>query len=97
MKFFIGVILIALLSAIAEYWLPWWVIAVVCFVVSFVLRQRPGRSFLMGFVGIAIFWLDAAMMHDGANEHILSTRMAGLFHLPNYGMFICVTVLVGDW
>lgn len=95
MKFFLGLILIALLSAVGAYYLPWWVIAVVCFVVSLIMAQKPGRSFLMGFLGIAIFWLDAAMMHDAPNQHILSRKMAVLFHLPNYVLFVCVTVLIG--
>ena len=96
MRFFLGMVLIALLSAVGEYYLPWWVIAVVCFAVSLIVGLRPGRSFLMGFLGIAIFWADAALLHDVANQHILSTRMAALFHLPSSTMFICVTVLVGS-
>ena len=95
MRFIIAVILIIILSVVAEYYMPWWTIAVVCFIVSFFSGLRPGKSFLMGFVGIAVFWLVVALMHDIANEHILSTRMAALFHLPNYTLFICVTVLIG--
>ena|ERR1035437_1569135 len=95
MRFLLAVILIALLSAVAEYFLPWWTIAVVCFLVSLFIGGKPGKAFLMGFLGIAIFWLIAALMHDLSNEHILSTRMAALFHLPNYGLFIVVTVFVG--
>lgn len=95
MRFLLGMILIIILSAVAEYYLPWWTIAVVCFIVSLLSGQRPGRSFLMGFLGIATFWLGDAMLHDIANAHILSQKMAVLFHLPNYGLFIGVTVLIG--
>ncbi|MFI5196279.1 MAG: hypothetical protein ACHQD8_04250 [Chitinophagales bacterium] len=95
MRFIIAVILIVILSAVAEYYLPWWTIAVVCFIVSFFAGLRPRMSFLMGFLGIAIFWFGAAMMHDVVNAHILSQKMAVLFHLPNYGLFIGVTVLIG--
>jgi ABC-type antimicrobial peptide transport system permease subunit len=95
MKFLLSVILIAVFSAVAEYFLPWWTIAVVCFLVALFLRQSAGKSFLIGFCGVGVFWLAAAMLHDVANEHILSARMAALFHLPNYGLFILVTVFVG--
>lgn len=95
MKFLLSVISIALLSAAAEYFLPWWTIAVVSFSVSLLAAQKPSRAFLMGFCGIALFWLTAALLHDISNEHILSTRMAMLFKLPSYPMFICVTVIVG--
>jgi hypothetical protein len=80
---------------VAEFWLPWWSIAVVCFLVSFFAGLRGGKAFLAGFLGIALFWLVAALVHDVPNEHILSTRMAVLFKLPNYLLFILVTVVLG--
>jgi hypothetical protein len=95
MRFFVAIILIAILSAVAEYFLPWWTIAVVSFLVSLFAGFRPGRSFLLGFIGVGICWLVVALMHDIANQHILSTRMAALFHLPNYVLFIVVTVFLG--
>jgi hypothetical protein len=95
MRFIITVILIVLLSATAEYFFPWWTIAVVCFLVSVFVRQKPGKAFWMGFLGIAVFWLGAAMLHDISNAHILSRRMAALFHLPHYTLFVAVTVLIG--
>ena len=95
MRFFLSVLSIAILSAVAEYFLPWWTIAVVCFLVSLFVRQRPGRAFSMGFLGIALGWFVMAMLHDMANAHILSARMAALFHLPHYTLFVLVTVLIG--
>jgi len=95
MRFILAVILITVLSAIAEWFLPWWMIAVVAFVVSLFMALKPGKAFSAGFAGIGIFWLIASLMHDIPNEHILSTRMAALFHLPNYGLFIVITVFVG--
>jgi hypothetical protein len=95
MRFFSGVILIAILSAAAEFFLPWWTCALVCFLVALLIRQGAGRAFLMGFCGVGLLWLIAALLHDLANAHILSSRMALLFKLPNYGLFIVVTVFVG--
>jgi len=95
MKFFLTVLFIAILSAAGEHFFPWWVIGVVSFVVSLLAALRPGKAFLAGFLGVGIFWLIAALMQDVPNEHILSTRMAALFHLPNYGLFIAVTVFIG--
>ena len=95
MKVIAGIISIALLSAIAEQFLPWWMIAVIPFITGIVMHSNGKRSFLAGFVGIAIFWLVAALMKDLPNEHILSGRMASVFGLPNYGLFLCVVVLVG--
>jgi hypothetical protein len=95
MKFLVNVILIAILSALAAYVLPWWTVAIVAFFVSFMAKYRPSRSFLLGFCGVGLCWLVAALWHDIPNDHILSTRMAKLFHLPSYVLFMAVTVLLG--
>jgi len=95
MRFILAVILIAVLSAAAEWFLPWWMIAVVAFCVSLFISMKPGKAFLAGFVGIGVFWLIAAVVQDIPNDHILSARMAGVLHLPGYGMFIGVTAFVG--
>lgn len=92
MKFLLSVILIAALSAIAAFFLPWWSVAVVAFLVALV---TGGRGFLTGFVGVGLCWLLVALFRDIPNEHILSDRMAVLFHLPNHILFVAVTALVG--
>src|SRR5580658_3393397 len=95
MRFLLAVMLIVFLSAVTEWFLPWWMIAVVSFIVSLLITLKPGKAFLAGLVGIGIFWLVASLLHDVPNEHILSTRMAVVFHLPNYCLFILVTVFIG--
>lgn len=95
MKFILNVILIALLSALATRYLPWWMIAVVSFVVSFIIHPGSGKAFLSGFLGLALCWTVLIMPVDMANEHILSARMAKLFQLPNYTLFILVNVVIG--
>jgi len=95
MRLIISILLIAILAAFAEYFLPWWSAAIVCFIITLIVALRPGNAFLAGFIGIGIFWLIAALYHDIPNQHILSQRMAVLFKLPNYSLFILVTVLIG--
>ena len=95
MKLFLSIILIALLSAAAEYFFPWWTIAIVSFLVCLVMAITPGKALLAGSLGIAIFWIIAILLKDIPNDHILSHRMAALFHLPDYPLFIIVTVFIG--
>jgi hypothetical protein len=95
MKFLLTVLVTALLCALSAYFLPWWTVAVISFLVAVFTRQPPGRSFLAGFCGVGALWLVVALFRDIRNDHILSTRMAELFHLSGYNMFIVVTVLVG--
>jgi len=95
MRLLIAVILIALLSFVAEYFFPWWTIALVAFAVVLLFRLNSGRAFLAGFLGIFLLWLCVALIRDSANSHILSVRMAELFHLPGSMIFMAVTALIG--
>ena len=95
MRFILSVLGIALISGIVALYLPWWSCTVVCFIVSIFLKQGGGKSFLMGFTGVGMLWFVSAMLHDTANAHILSARMAILFKLPNYQLFMVVTVIIG--
>jgi hypothetical protein len=93
MKFVISLLLIILLAAIGELFAPWWAVAVSAFLVALILK--PKGAFLCGFLAIGSFWLVAALLKDMPNDHILSTRLAALFHLPSYSLFIAVTSLIG--
>lgn len=95
MRFLIHVLLIAVISAYAEWIWAWWMIAVVSFIVMGFTRTKPSESFLSGFLGVGLSWLCIALWRDNANAHILSGRMAGVFGLPGYPWFIVVTVLIG--
>ena len=93
MKQLFSILLIAILSAIATAFFPWWMVAIVTF--SVVALVRPTRPFLIGFAGVALFWLALILMRDIPNQHILSQRMSKLFSLPHYSIFIIVDVLLG--
>ncbi len=80
---------------VAELYFAWWSVAVVAFLVMLLFNYPPGRAFLGGFAAIFLFWLLTAFRKDAANEHILAPKMAALFHLPNYALFILVIALVG--
>ena len=96
MKLFLAIILIAILSAIAEYFFPWWTMAIVAFVISLVMGLKPVKGLLAGCLGIAIFWLVAVLMRDIPNDHILSRKMSMLiFHFSNYPLLIVLTVFIG--
>lgn len=95
MRFFISILLLAVLSFAVESFFPWWTIAIICFLMGFLFLKKIGKSFLVGFLGIALMWLIVAYKQDVANDHILATRMAALFHLPNSMIFIVVASLIG--
>ena|SRR5271156_2480082 len=97
MKLLLAIILIVILSVIAERFFPWWTIAICAFVVSLAMGLKPGKGLLAGCLGIAIFWLTTALMKDIPNDHILSRKMSALiFHSQNYPLLIVLTVIIGS-
>lgn len=95
MKTYVTILAITIACALAQWLLPWWVIVPVTFAVSLLAEQRPGRAFVTGFCGVALWWLIVALYRDIPNNHILSLRMAQLLHLSGYDFFIILSVLIG--
>lgn len=86
-------LLIVLIGFVAESFLPWWSIAVVCFFISALLPTK--NAFLCGFLAVATLWGGYALLTNLQNEGLLAGRMAALFHLPNGISIVGITLLVG--
>jgi hypothetical protein len=96
MKFFISILLIALLGFVSGIFLPWWGIALGAFLVSALIPQRPGIAFVSGFVAIFLLWGSMAFTIDMANGSILSSKIAQILPLGGSPwLLILVTALVG--
>jgi hypothetical protein len=95
MKTLFNIVAIAVLSFVAGSILPWWSVAAVSFVVTLLAGLRPKQGFVAGFFGTGLCWLTVAFFRDMANDHILSTRMAAIFHLPYTPLFLIVSVFIG--
>ena len=96
MKLFLSIVLTGLLCFIAGLFLPWWSIAIIAFLVGLLLPQSLGRHFLSGFLGVFLLWLILALWIDSKNEHILSVRIAQLFHLGSASFaMVLITALIG--
>ncbi len=89
------ILIIAITAGIATWFMPWWMIAVCAFVVSVNFNLKPNDGFISGFLGIALMWLVMALYRDIPNEHILSDKMAKILNLPNFALFILVTIILG--
>lgn len=95
-KFFVSILLIALLSFIGGLFFPWWTIAVAAFAVSTLIPQRPLASFFTGFVALFLLWGGLAIYIDAANNSILSARIAGIVPLRGSSLaLVLVTGFVG--
>lgn len=91
----IPVLLIALLAWILGLFLPWWSLAIPCFVLGAWLGKSGGRSFLYGFTGIALLWLLQSLFIHVGNDGILTARIAELFSIPDPILVILITALIG--
>ena len=96
MRFLLRILLIVAISYLAQLVLPFWIIVIVAFLVSFFLarpkkkhpgygrkrkRQSPAFSFLAGFIAIALLWGGMAYFIDQANASVLSEKMASLLRV----------------
>ena len=96
MKFFIALILIALLSFAACLYLPWWSIAVVAFLVTVFIPVKPAAAFFAGFTAVFILWLGLSAWISSANEHVLAHKVSMLIlKMDNVGLLIFATALIG--
>ena len=96
MKFFVSLILMALLSFVACLYLPWWSIAVCCFIVSVAFRQSSGRSFSAGFLALLLLWGGLSIWISTQNDHLLARKMSAvIFKSSNEWLMILVTAFIG--
>jgi len=96
MKFISSFILMAALSFAACLYLPWWSIAIVCFLVSLVLPQRAGIAFLCGFLALFLLWAGLSYWISSNNEHVLAHKISMvIIKKDNPEMLILITGLIG--
>ncbi len=96
MKFFVAVILTALLAFISGLFLPWWGIAVTSFLVAVLVHQKSGKAFFAGFWGVFILWAALAWWIDMKNNGLLSKKIASVLPLGgNAILLIIVTGFIG--
>ena len=79
----IQIIIIALLSLLAQFFLPWWSLAIVAFAVCFWRSSGTGRAFLYGFVGVALVWLVYALLIQLRTDGVFVGRMSELLFKTN--------------
>jgi ABC-type antimicrobial peptide transport system permease subunit len=90
-----NIIIIALLSFLLQLVFPWWIICLVGFVVGYFATDKPWQAFVAGFCAVFLVWFGYAFYIDQNNNHLLSSKIIQLFHLPNSVSIIFVSGLVG--
>ena len=95
MKFFISLILTALLSFAACLFLPWWSIAIAAFVMAALIPQKPGKAFLAGFISLFLLWGGLSFWISNNNDHVLAHKISVLIlKMDNPFILILATALI---
>lgn len=95
----ISILIIAVLSAIAQFFMPWWIIAPIAFGVCFWRSNTAGKASLEGIVGIALVWAVYVIFLNFQNQGVLAARMGELLvKIPNNpGLLLIITPLIGGF
>jgi FtsH-binding integral membrane protein len=95
MKITVAIVLTAFLAYVTGIYstLPWWSFAITSLLVALAVHQKPGKSFLSGFLGLFLLWAVLAFIKDSANEHVLSAKVAQL--LLKNSSSIAIILLTG--
>lgn len=87
-------ILIAVVCGILQLFLPWWIIALVAFGLSFWKARNGNHAFGSGFFAIFALWIIAALFHTLPNENILANRVGAMLGLPETSINWIITLLI---
>jgi hypothetical protein len=88
-------IIVAVVALVLQLFLPWWSIAVAGFAYGVLFRQKWGKAFFGGFLGIFLLWGVMASYITYVNDGLLAGRLASLFSLPNGWLAVLATALTG--
>lgn len=96
MKFLISILLTALLSIAACLYLPWWVIAVVAFIVAIAVPQKPMLAFTAGFIALFAGWGLLSWYISSNNNHLLAHKISLLIiKTDSPFLLILITAFIG--
>jgi hypothetical protein len=95
MKFIISAILIVFFSFLGCLYFPWWIVAIVAFLVSIIIQQGHFVSFICGFISLFLLWGFLSFWISVQNDNILAHRVSLLiFKTDSPFLLIFATALI---
>jgi len=85
----------AILAYFALLIMPWWIPMPIAFLLILWLPMNKWNSFLATAFGGVLCFIFISMVKDFGNNHILSSKIAVIFHLPSSVFLILITGLIG--
>ncbi len=87
--------LIIVLSAIAQYFGPWWLMPIVCFGLCFWKSESAKGAYGVAFAAISTLWLSYASYQNVITQGVITLKIADLFQLPNAALLFTAVTLAG--
>ncbi|MBO9637626.1 MAG: hypothetical protein J7576_05615 [Siphonobacter aquaeclarae] len=88
-------LLMILLSAMVQYFLPWWSVALVPFGISAWKGTSGKGAFFNGFFSAGLLWLGLAWYEHQRSGGILTERISTLFQGAGTPALLAATALIG--
>jgi hypothetical protein len=86
----------ALLSFSLCIFVPWWSIAIACFLVALFIPQKNWVSFVAGFVSLFLLWYGLSFWMSFQNGHLLANRISTLIlKQENSFLLVLISALIG--
>ncbi len=96
MKNLIKIVIIICGTWLWSYYLDWRFSFVWPFLIILLVPHRwAWVDLVVGFFSVFVVWLTAALVIDGGNDSILSSRLAHIFGLPNGPTLVVFCGLLG--
>ena len=93
--FIVPTIFIAAASLFMMIIAPWWIVAVVGFVVAMAMMDSPAKAFFSGLLGVALIWIVMAVAKDsGTTISVAETLGDVVGGVPAF-LMILITGLTG--
>jgi hypothetical protein len=97
MKFLYQTIATILGCLVAQYFLPWWIMAIVAFASGYFFQNKGVASFLSGFLAVGLLWLIMAYRIDATTQSLLTEKINRIFPLNVFILMVVVGGLVGGF
>ncbi len=97
-------IIILIVSAVAQYFLPWWVVAPISFGIAAWKSDTALGAYGSAAAAISTLWVGYATFLNMSNEGIMVQKIAGLFsenlkflkNLPATPTFFAIMTIIGS-
>jgi hypothetical protein len=88
-------IIIFILTGLSQLVAPWWIVALVPFLVNVWRPSSRIRAFWVSFAAISLLWFSYGLYLHINSEGALSNRVAEIFSLPGGFVLLILTALMG--